>query len=57
MVGGLLQRFMVDFVYVNTRILIVKFKYEKVKVHMVLAYGSSERNVEDNQNDAFYGVY
>ena len=53
---------MVDFVCVSSRILIVKFKFEKIKVCVVVTYGPSEGNVEesaifwDNLNDVLDGV-
>src|SRR5678816_1653157 len=39
---------MVDFVCVSTRILMVKFKFEKVKECVVVTYGPSEGNVEES---------
>src|SRR5678816_3766985 len=53
---------MVDFVCVSTRILKVKFKFEKVKICVVATYDPSEGNVEesaifwDNLNDVLDGV-
>ena len=53
---------MVDFDCVSPRILMVKFKFEKVKVCVVVTYGPSEGNVEestifwDNLNDVLDGV-
>lgn len=38
---------MVDFVCVTTRILIVKFKFEKGKACLVLTYGTFEGDVEE----------
>src|SRR5678815_976737 len=52
---------MVDFVCVSTRILKVKFKFEKVKICEVATYSPSEGNVEertifwDNLNDVLDG--
>src|SRR5678815_5516844 len=52
---------MVDFVCVSTRSLKVKFKFEKVKICVVVTYDPSEGNVEksmifwDNLNDVLDG--
>src|SRR5678816_3429211 len=48
LMSDLWYRAMVDFVCVSTRILMVKFKFEKVKVCVVVMYGPSEGNVEEN---------
>src|SRR5678815_5909294 len=53
---------MVDFDCVSPRILMVKLKFEKVKVCVVVTYGPSKGNVEestifwDNLNDVLDGV-
>src|SRR5678815_4943822 len=62
LMSDLWYRAMVDFVCESTRILMVKFKFEKVKVCVVVTYFPSEGNVEesaifcDNLNDVLDGV-
>src|SRR5678815_1041459 len=47
LMSDLWYRAMEDFVCVSPRILMVKFKFEKVKVCVVVTYGPSEGNVEE----------
>ena len=47
LMSDLWYKAMVDFVCVSPRILMVKFKFEKVKVCVVVTYGPSEGNVEE----------
>src|SRR5678815_2301140 len=55
--SNLWYKAMVEFVCVSPRFLMVKFKFQKVKVCVVVTYGPSEGNVEestifwDNLND------
>src|SRR5678816_1549157 len=62
LMSDLWYRAILDFVFVSTRILMVKFKFEKVKVCVVVTYGPYEGNVEestifwDNLNGDLNGV-